>query len=34
MIGKYKDKLPQIHKSCFIAHNATIFGDVTIEEAL
>jgi carbonic anhydrase/acetyltransferase-like protein (isoleucine patch superfamily) len=32
MIGKYKDKLPKIHKSCFIADNVVIFGDVTIEE--
>ena len=32
MIGKYKDKLPKIHKSCFIADNAAIFGEVTIEK--
>lgn len=32
MIGKYKDKYPKIHESCFIAENASVYGDVAIEE--
>lgn len=33
MIGKYKDKYPRIHESCFIAQSAEVFGDVVIEES-
>jgi len=32
MIHHYKNKFPNIHPSVFIAKNATIIGDVTIEE--
>ena len=32
MIHHYKNKFPNIHPSAFIAKNATIIGDVTIEE--
>ncbi|WP_105614222.1 gamma carbonic anhydrase family protein [Vallitalea okinawensis] len=32
MIYKYKDFIPQIHESCFIAKSADIIGDVVIGE--
>lgn len=32
MIKSYKGKSPDINKSCFIADNATIIGDVKIDE--
>lgn len=32
MIHHYKNMVPQIHKSVFVAENATIIGDVTIDE--
>lgn len=32
MIGKYKGKFPKIHSSCFVAENASIYGDVTLEK--
>lgn len=32
MIHHYKDKEPQIHETAFIAKNATIIGDVIIDE--
>src|SRR5690625_6404906 len=32
MIHSYKNKFPKIHPSVFIAKNATIIGDVEIEE--
>ncbi|WP_284141485.1 MULTISPECIES: gamma carbonic anhydrase family protein [unclassified Virgibacillus] len=32
MIHPYKNKQPRIHQSVFVAHNATIIGDVTIDE--
>ncbi|MBC2579485.1 gamma carbonic anhydrase family protein [Clostridium sp. DJ247] len=32
MIHKYKDKVPDIHESCFIADSADVIGNVTIEE--
>jgi carbonic anhydrase/acetyltransferase-like protein (isoleucine patch superfamily) len=32
MIDKYKDFIPQIHESCYIATNATVIGEVTIGE--
>lgn len=32
MIGKYKDKYPEIHEGCFIAENASIYGEVSIAE--
>src|SRR5690625_2415032 len=32
MIHQYKNNKPTIHPTAFIAHNATIIGDVTIEE--
>ena len=31
-IFEFNGKFPQIHSSCFIAENATISGDVNIEE--
>lgn len=32
MIHHYKDKVPEIHESAFIAKDSTIIGDVTIDE--
>lgn len=32
MLQKYKDKYPQIEKAVFVAENATIIGDVELEE--
>ncbi|MFW5799721.1 MAG: gamma carbonic anhydrase family protein [Spirochaetota bacterium] len=32
MIFNYKNLYPQIHNSCFIAENASIIGDVRLEE--
>lgn len=32
MIHHFKDKTPSIHPSVFVAKNATIIGDVTIDE--
>src|SRR5690606_14778972 len=32
MIHHYKNIVPQIHESVFVAKNATIIGDVTIDE--
>ncbi|MEG1476024.1 MAG: gamma carbonic anhydrase family protein, partial [Longicatena sp.] len=32
MIMKYRDKEPKIDESCFVAHNATIIGDVTLQK--
>jgi carbonic anhydrase/acetyltransferase-like protein (isoleucine patch superfamily) len=32
MILPYNDRSPKIHKSCFIAPDSVIIGDVTIEE--
>lgn len=32
MIHSFKGKKPSIHPTCFIANNATIIGDVTIDE--
>lgn len=32
MIHHYQNKIPTIHPSVFVAKNATIIGDVTIEE--
>ncbi|MGM0943286.1 MAG: gamma carbonic anhydrase family protein [Bacillota bacterium] len=32
MIHSYKEKQPQIHETAFIAEDATIIGDVTIDE--
>lgn len=32
MIHDFKDFTPEIHDSVFVAHNATIIGDVIIEE--
>ena len=32
MILKYEDKYPQIEKAAFVAENATLIGDVVLEE--
>lgn len=32
MIGKFENKYPEIHNSCFVAGSADIFGDVHIGE--
>ena len=32
MLMKFRDKYPQIDKAAFVADNATIIGDVTLEE--
>ena len=32
MIRKYKDNVPMIHESCFVAESADIIGRVTLEE--
>jgi len=33
MIIDFKDKIPSIHKTCFIAENSTIIGAVALEES-
>ena len=32
MLLKFRDKYPQVEKAAFVADNATIIGDVTLEE--
>ena len=32
MIGKFQEKTPCIHGSCFVAENAVVIGDVTLLE--
>jgi len=32
VIGNYKDKMPKLHESCFVAPTADVIGDVTVGE--